>query len=94
METKPILRTVYITQDHIDKGRQRHCSLCPGALAILDAFPELCDVKVLDLEIHYWVTNVTEVCVGPVPDELKKFIHNFDWGLNVKPTQFLLTLDL
>ena len=38
--------TVTVTQEHIDKGMKRNCRLCPIALSIWEAMPELYDLKV------------------------------------------------
>lgn len=78
-----------ITWGDINQGRKKNCERCPVALAILRA---------LKIEKHVFVggTNVTIPSLGfnsfAFPEEVTRFIENFDSWRHVEPFSFILEI--
>jgi hypothetical protein len=83
------MTTISVTAEHIAKGVAGDCELCPVALAILDAFPDLMYISV----------GLDNIIVGPrgartvidAPLEVRAFIEVFDGTGDGEP--FTFTLD-
>lgn len=95
-------RLVSITQEDIEKGIQRDCSRCPGAIAIMRAFPEVHHLSVGPKVIAY-IRSAEELRsmtdnVAVTPEGLTHFISLFDHqnrhSMPAKPIEFNLTLDV
>lgn len=97
-------RTVNITEAHINRGKPISCTQCAGSLAILDTFPEVLAVHLMQSVISYVVTETEEFHQTKMPLELDDFVADFDFiplylGMVhplevVVPLSFSLTLDI
>ena len=84
------MTTITVTAEHIAEGTPGECALCPIALAIRDAFPDICDVAVGPSEI-----GIQAVPQGPwtelePPGDVTLFILLFDGGDHADPLTFEL----
>lgn len=94
-----VTRKIDITAEDIANGKPKNCSLCPGALAIVRAFPASRYVDVMHDEVqiafpkengsarYRWVTTAT-------PEVFRDFIHDFDRNKSVEPISFDLTFNV
>ena len=80
------MKTISITQDHIDQGIRASCNKCPLALAIKEIFP---DKKIL---VGYNVVFVNSYIGIELPEDLMEFIYSFDSGKLVEPREFQLDI--
>jgi hypothetical protein len=76
--------TINVGQRHIDAGEPKRCSLCPVALALIDAGFGFAYVGTMYMEAQHG----GEWRMAPVPDEVQAFIRDFDNGLPVSPLTF------
>lgn len=79
---------ISVTAEHIKKGKRQHCSLCPIALAMIDA----------GIEDPYVHTNVVLTGIDyesrgyfTLSPAAKRFISRFDCGRAVEPFEFELS---
>ena len=83
---------IYVTQEHINRGKKKSCNKCPVALAILDAFPDARSVDA-DTDTLSWSDNRSyyrgnkEFAI--TPRSVYRFICRFDAGKEVKPFAFI-----
>lgn len=74
------MRTIRVTQEHIDKGIRNDVCLCPVALALKSA--GICEPYVTGDEIE-----VGSASYSP-PEKVTNFIFKFDAGESVRPFKF------
>lgn len=89
MATKQTVVVVSVTKDHIKKGVKSEKDCCPMALAMKDAGCK--DVIVDRTAMFFRETNGDENAIV-LPDDVKRFVDDFDRGMKVKPITFKLTL--
>ena len=82
--------TVNVTQEHIDRGTPEHCSLCPIALATLDAIDTVGRVMV-DYDHIRLSWAAAPNAYYPLPPEAMAFIDDFDENEPVAPIAFQVT---
>lgn len=74
------MKTIEVTQCHIDSGEPRSCQGCPVALALKSA------------TLHGWAVGVRSAMTGChhrlLPHKTIEFIRAFDRGEDVKPFSF------
>lgn len=87
-----------VTQEDIDNGKRRNCSLCPIALALMRKF----NLDPSEDSLDAARVGLTMASIFPVmdrkrksqyfylPDEASEFIKDFDSKLPVKPFSFTL----
>lgn len=97
METT-IKRTVNISDKNIAEGERKNCQTCPGAKAILEAFPEFKRVSVFHEGVEGAVESKPDVYdyyQARLPEALETFMHDFDKGLeSMQPVSFELEMQL
>lgn len=95
-----VTRKVQITSEDIAVGKPKNCSLCPGAIAIIRAFPEAKYVDVMDREIRLAFANLQTAGATcrwqsiESPEVLERFVNKFDLKHHVDPISFELTFNL
>ncbi len=75
------MRTIQVTQSHIDRGDPRNCAGCPIALALKDA-----------TDHNWWVgvrSAMSSTITRILPTEASAFINAFDCGAEVEPFEFV-----
>lgn len=79
-----MIKTINVTQKHIDKGLRNNCQACPVALALREQTPYVnC---MLDSSSIFWGDK--DATYSKVPYNVKTFIHNFDGIFGVEPFSF------
>ena len=102
-EGNQMTTTISMTQQHIDEGTQHHCSLCPTARAIKDAYAKQgITASMIDVAVGYCgMVEITRLRDGKqayhiLPEEAEQWIKDYDNGRPVHPITFdmdLLTLE-
>lgn len=84
-----VCRNVSVTLDHIRKGVQNNCHLCPVAIAIREAWPTPLKLTDVDVTInHVIITGVHDDAILGLPGPASQFIERFDKGQTVYPFEF------
>lgn len=76
---------ITVTQDDIDNGHRNDCERCPVAIAI-----RRCIDVPYGVDVGGNTRIITPIGNFKYPSTVRKFIHNFDNQLTVKPFTFNL----
>ena len=87
MKKKPRKVIVCVTQQDIDKGVKHNHSYCP----IGRALRRRANIPIC---VGAYITTLHKGTPGPIdlsmPEAATQFVHDFDTGLPVKPSRFVL----
>lgn len=75
---------IKVTQEDIDKGTKRSCTLCPVALAVKRQFLKS------TILVCEGTIDISKELIYDTPYEVAQFICNFDAGNLVEPFEFEL----
>ena len=83
-----MLYEINVTQEDINNGAKKQCTMCPIALATKRVFPNSDWISVTPGFIRVCDEIFDEGVCYSIPDKARDFMESFDGGLKVFPFSF------